>query len=920
MEKRSWPWKKKTSDKSLTSTDIDENVRHLNERLLAADDLAKQHATVAEEAVSGWEKTKAEYMSLKYQLDTVLEQKQAAEVRVFHLNGTLKEYMQQLRQAREEQEQAIHEAIVKRSREWDKVRLDLEERLACVEGQLTDSENKKTVLYKTAQEQEEAVAELGRIHSKEEAEIKKLQVQVQTLEKENTSLKYEVVVMNKELGIRNQEREMNRRSLEKADQQHIESSKRITKLENECQRLRALVRKKLPGPGALLQMKLEAGTDADVWSKQKASGRAPASPKSALHDGMPQRSPKMASTGHGLHVADSFLIKEHTQGAVSDDGYEDDQSMADSLSSSIITEPSFSHRERLTLRRPNNVTSGEGFDKLNSIDDFLEIERLVSLPSEKQGMKPILKAGKLPSNGSEQLLTKDVEHEAAIKLSTEVSRETQASSFLRGASCDCRMSHLHEGSQAEHFTPELATLILKVIHIVEDLASRIIRDFRECRECQPIDDVNGHNNSQSNPKLQLSEIEASVKKLNAAGNAFLYGKAELVLFMTELYSALNRLNTLPKAYKPLSSRMKWRPEGVQIAEQEVISDVGSPFSSSSTSDRSDSSKKLQVEKGASDSQSRERPVGTAAMEHVIAELQQEKLQLENKLEVERGKLDLMKGQLLDSEQLVVSLRARLASVELSGIVAENSLSSMTAVKAQLEMRLQDTQLELGRLREKMKDLDLRNEQEKKRNQELQMKSDLQRTLVTSSQDDPEKSNKEHEIADATEKLAECQRTILVLGQQLKDIVSTQDGSPIVAYLDQVQDNAIKAGLLNNGSPTSTPQQTLGPRDLESCSISRVTTDSLTDSPKSADFGSQKQAFDLWDKKNPWYTNQDPTKSPKDGGKQIVPYVSKPAKKKSNLHTFGVSSMSKSLNLEPSASPRKHANSFSKLFSRHRSPS
>ncbi|KAL0314601.1 UNVERIFIED_CONTAM: Filament-like plant protein 4 [Sesamum angustifolium] len=50
---------------------------------------------------------------------------------------------------------------------------------------------------------------------------------------------------------------MSVRSAEVANKQHLEGVKKIAKLEAECQRLRGLVRKKLPGPAALAQMKLE---------------------------------------------------------------------------------------------------------------------------------------------------------------------------------------------------------------------------------------------------------------------------------------------------------------------------------------------------------------------------------------------------------------------------------------------------------------------------------------------------------------------------------------------------------------------------------------------------------------------------------------------------------------------------------------
>ncbi|GMP81600.1 hypothetical protein CsSME_00036252 [Camellia sinensis var. sinensis] len=58
-------------------------------------------------------------------------------------------------------------------------------------------------------------------------------------------------------GYRSEEKNMCVRSSEVANKQHLEGVKRIAKLEAECQRLRGLVQKKLPGPAALAQMKLE---------------------------------------------------------------------------------------------------------------------------------------------------------------------------------------------------------------------------------------------------------------------------------------------------------------------------------------------------------------------------------------------------------------------------------------------------------------------------------------------------------------------------------------------------------------------------------------------------------------------------------------------------------------------------------------
>jgi len=67
------------------------------------------------------------------------------------------------------------------------------------------------------------------------------------MEKENANLKYEARALNKELAIRNEEREYERKAAEIASKQHLDSVKKIAKLEEECNRLRVLMSKKLPG-------------------------------------------------------------------------------------------------------------------------------------------------------------------------------------------------------------------------------------------------------------------------------------------------------------------------------------------------------------------------------------------------------------------------------------------------------------------------------------------------------------------------------------------------------------------------------------------------------------------------------------------------------------------------------------------------
>eukprot|EP00250_Pteridium_aquilinum_P019259 c24368_g1_i1 orf=492-3809(+) len=1105
MDKRNWPWKKKTPDKSLTCTDVgesspsqglkpfdnqgqgrqaDEKIRRLNERLLAADHLAKQHATVAEEAVSGWEKAKAEYMSVKYELDTVLEQKQAAEVRVFHLDGALKECMQQLRQVREEQEQRIHEAIIKRSREWDKTRLDLEERLAEADRELIEAGNQKNLLYKTVQEQAEAVAELGQIRSQAEAEIKMLQVQIQTLEKENTSLKYEIVVLNKELDIRNQEREINNRSLDMASRQQLEGTKRIAKLEAECQRLRALVRKKLPGPGALLQMKLEAGVDAekgDFSYKRRSGGRAICSPKAAHADsfslserlialeeetemlkevlakrnkelqstrllcsqttdklsslegqvGQLQQSPRVPFIGPG------FLSKEPSQFSMSEDGNDDERSVADSWTSGLIAELAYFQKEKITQQQSNTVPSPKVLERLNSIDDFMEIERLVSLPSENQGVEPEESLRSM----SKQVLAKDAELQAANRLCAEVNKKLaigeEQVSMLRsknmvnelnlfslqqrliaileapergdpemvleklknavlasqcssvdglhahvrklsgvaapadhsnGILCSSESSHFQESSQVKCYSeekicnigPELTSVVCKVVRVVEDLAAEsMAQHLATLKEGHDVDSGNSHHDTNSTPKPRPSDLEASVRKFNAVSNQYLYGKAELVQFIAELCSVLSHLKNLnsSKSYSSLASRMKLlRPEAMQVAEQDVFSDVGSPVSLTSNSDGSESLaakafpgddrlgsskrasldedlQKVRAEKAALEAHLRAELSKMATVERMLAKLKQEKAELENKLEEEKDKFNTLKAQLLDSEHLVATLRVRLASAEISGTVAEKNLSSNTTVKGKLEAQLEESQLELTHMREKLKNLEGVIDQEQRRNKELQMKVDelealRQRTSSSGFLSDVENSTKEQEIADATEKLAECQRTIFVLGRQLKGMVSAQDVGSIATKLssNQVREDAPEDEVTKHGNTMSTLQKTK-PRfatiDPGQRRMSDVTNDELDSFAKSPGPSLEKPASVLVVDKAPLHKDDSQGKLSllhAEADKQLVKYVPKPAtRKKSNLHSFAAIDMSKSLNLDPSASPRRHGSGFSKFFSRRKNP-
>ncbi|KAG2645549.1 hypothetical protein PVAP13_2KG431300 [Panicum virgatum] len=265
MDRRSWLWRRKSTDRSpaetetsassaserLTVTDEQDTaksspnstrspeisskefeddsnvkVKVLSERLSsvvqdirAKDDLVKQHSKVAEEAVLGWEKAEKEIASLKTQLNAATDKNSALEDRLVHLDGALKECVRQLRRAKEEQDQTVQDALAQQARQWESHKTDLGLRIV----ELTARLEAKS---------ERSVATDGDTGSK-----------LAALEKENSALKVQLLSKTEELELRTIEKELNRRAAETASKQQLEGIKKVAKLQAECRRLQAAARR-----------------------------------------------------------------------------------------------------------------------------------------------------------------------------------------------------------------------------------------------------------------------------------------------------------------------------------------------------------------------------------------------------------------------------------------------------------------------------------------------------------------------------------------------------------------------------------------------------------------------------------------------------------------------------------------------------
>ncbi|KAL2522735.1 Filament-like plant protein 7 [Forsythia ovata] len=455
MDQNSWLWKKKSTEKTLVSdkpkislsrndeetlltekADLEKEIRILNDKLSSAladcnakDEFAKKQTKIAQEAIFGWDKAETEAISLKQELDKVLQQKAAAEERLSHLDAALKECMQQLRFVREEQESRIDDAVIKASEEFDKTRIMLDKKSAEAGARLAKLDAENTQLSRALLGKDKVIEDLNKFRAQVETDFNALMLRVESTEKEKASLKYEVRVLEKELDIRNEEREFNRRTADVAHKQHLESAKKIAKLESECQRLRLLVRQRLPGPAAMAKMKNEVdmlGSDRLETRRRKSNpflagsmdfsvDTSPETPSRritllterlraieeenrTLKEGLKKKSNEIQFSGttyarmasrlmqveeqleessNGQKIVEPgkhlHFVRELSLASMSDLGSDDKASYPESWASALMSELEHFKNEK-QMGTPSHRTVGTS--DTNLMDDFIEMEKL----------------------------------------------------------------------------------------------------------------------------------------------------------------------------------------------------------------------------------------------------------------------------------------------------------------------------------------------------------------------------------------------------------------------------------------------------------------------------------------------------------------------------------------------------------------
>ncbi|XP_050158951.1 filament-like plant protein isoform X1 [Malus sylvestris] len=317
-----------TSKAASSADHVNYSLKSLTERLSAAlvnvsakEDLVKQHAKVAEEAVAGWEKAENEAAVFKSELEVTVQQNLVLEDRVSHLDGALKECVRQLRQAREEQEQTIQEAVLKKTRDWESTKLKLE-------SQIIELQRK---------------AEVNRSEASAFVDPH-LSHKLQSLENENSALKHELLTQAEELEIMTIERDLSTQAAETASKQHLESIKKVARLESECRRLKALG-SKIP---TVIDHKSSAASSMYVESCMDSQ----------------------SDSGERLN-----MMEIDSQKMNGSEANKRDLTFSDCWASALVAELDQFKNEKAV----NRNLPAPSID-VDLMDDFLEMERLASLP------------------------------------------------------------------------------------------------------------------------------------------------------------------------------------------------------------------------------------------------------------------------------------------------------------------------------------------------------------------------------------------------------------------------------------------------------------------------------------------------------------------------------------------------------------
>ncbi|KAJ1274588.1 hypothetical protein BS78_05G073200 [Paspalum vaginatum] len=740
--------------------DVQDSVKSLNEKLSTAlltidakEELVKQHTRVAEEAVAGWEQAEAEVASLKQILETASQKNTSLEDQVSHLDDALKECVRQLRQAREEQEKKISDAVAKKSKELESEKSELQNHISELSNQL-----------------EATRLEIANVHVQHD-----LQEKLQRLEKENKDLKVQLVTLSKDLKILARERDLSNQAAETASKLHLESVKKITRVEAECLKLRHLTR------------------------------------RTSLTDSRP--------------VTNSSCIESQTD-SQSDSGermlvVDDEMKNPDSWASALIAE-----LDQFTNGNSGTRNLMKSPVELDLMDDFLEMEKLAALTevdhvSYSFGAETDsdlgLTNGKTSKVETESLQAQVTDLHAEVEKMEGEKRELEvALADARdqlGTSCDALMvannklvdlqMELDLANESKHAASGEAE---RLAGERKDLALQLESKSAQVEELQLMVASLEEKVDKKDLELQLELVSAEATDLRKT-LASLEEKIDAERTLSKQHKANADMaeaskESLDAQLRSANAEIRKLKGIVQTLESELRKEKGSREELMKQIE----TMKIESERSLSEASTKElleaqlqvvnsevaRLCGTVnALECDAEKDKAYSSDLQMQLEAVEGIRKVLESELESSHQETMKLKEKVSSLEVrlkdqTSLLVEFTAKSEDAVsrKKAMEGQLEAANLELTKLRNKVSLLQGKVEQEKLLSEEYEAK--CRKLEAQLSRDSREaklwrlansngelKVKQDKELTSAAGKLVECQKTIANLGRQLKSLTDLE---------------------------------------------------------------------------------------------------------------------------------------------------
>ncbi|KAL0365377.1 UNVERIFIED_CONTAM: Filament-like plant protein 7 [Sesamum angustifolium] len=931
MDQKTWLWRKRSSEKTIVANgeevepvpvqrevDLENSLKTLNEKLSsvldecsAKDKLVQDYEKMVEDAVADKNKAEEEVRRLKEELDEVQQQRAAANDRLGHLNSALKDCMEQLNLVRDGQEQRIHDAVMNTSQEFEKAHKRLEEKLLEMSKRLADVTSENAYLSKALLVKEKLIDDLNHIKSQTEAEFQALMTRLDSIEKENAFLRYEFRALEKELDLRNEEVLYGRRAAE-ASKQHSENIKKIKKLEAECQRLRALTRKRLPGPAILANIKsdIEVQGRSLIENRRKAISIVKDSNTIYSFDKTSKKLSFLVDQLQDLEKENNIL-KEYLAKKEEEIFYHQNAKNSP-------------FQEKFELTRPNPAPDELSFPSGYDIVEANEITTSSSLATAivpEQGhdkfTDPQIKPVHKMIGASEMSLLDDfVEMEKLAIVAVESPLEDQTNSMTKelipvGHAEFSDMNHeLKAKEKPKDWLQDVKNMVLKQHNISKRSLDELLGDIRmalnniihpEPSKLLPISGYITWKSPASSPRsssiqessneFQQSDVNASVRKIMELVGRFDSPCSEDCKMQDDLLVGEYNNSSYEQMSKvtDYSIRvLRWKGSSLTTVLQEFIHSCNNLLEG-----------KINFEKFTGDltyalgwiinncvSYQDDFTVrdafrkhlggdgpGTALelesvqnlmleMENMYSIFQEEIKQLKNdlnliktsvdvNLQAERQNEEPLMQKLEQSLETIASLENELEILKESERTTEDQIENLKVINEDLDTQLTVTRAKLNEVLQKLSSLEVELENKRHCCEELEgtcLELQLQLESITSNQHSQENENQEGllrtgmEITRASVKLAECEKTILKLGNQLKALGSARQLSvvdkvlsitdtknkkskPRSSLLDQMisEDNSevkhvqspqtkVESKLESNASQAATPEASLGKKN------------------------------------------------------------------------------------------------------------